>query len=372
MHLFRGDKEIKSYNVGIGQNKGDEQTKTVIRDAKVQWDEGNKKTGAGIYTVSNVNENNKQFNNSPSWIFKNEDGIEVPMVIHGAFGDRVKKISDDDPSNDRVSNGCINGLCYDLKELYNEGFGLNETLYVLAEDEGNKFEVSNGKLVFKSASSDVNKTVKTLNYKPIKVSVNKDNFAKDVFQWNDFNDEEEYDKVVLPYVAALQDYKQDIMKVAKINGDVYNDIVKISFGILGTESNFGDTHSAIGNFTRAVNKFLDPKNNSSPDYVSKSTTYGANKESNSVGLTQIRFNQLDAQELKALKTFGISTPEQLLTPKNAAIATAVILGIRYNNQLTPIEKENLLETLPTKWNNRDNYSDRVNSNSRYLTIKELN
>lgn len=400
MHLYIGDKEIASYNVGTGANVGDEQTKTVIDvfdsndnllqgdarknaftakgnlkpgyKSKVAWDKGNKMTGAGIYEVSGVNPKNPHYSNAPTWNFKNEQGIEVPMAIHSSFGGRTSKIKDKDETNNRLSNGCINGICYNLEELYKKGYKQGQKLYVLPDDENNTYEVSNGKLIFKSKNQNINRTVNTLNYKPIKIEIDENKFKEKVFQWNDFNDEEEYNNTTKPFVQALADNKQKVMKTAKINGDVYNDIAKIAFGIYGTESNFGDTHSAVGNLGRAINKYFDSKSSSSPDYKSKATTYGANKDSNSVGLTQIRFNMLDESEKKILKELGITKNEQLLNPKDAAIATVAILATRYNNQLTDKEKQDLETYLPKKWNVRPNYSDRVKSNSQYLIIKELN
>ena len=372
MHLYQGDKEITSYNVGVGANVGDEQTKTVVKNGKVYWEEGNKMTGAGIYEVSGVNPKNPHYSNAPTWNFKNEQGIEVSMALHSSFGNRTSKIKDKDENNNRLSNGCINGVCYNLEELYKKGYKQGQKLYVLPDDENNTYEVSNGKLIFKSKNQNVNRTVNTLNYKPIKLELDEKTFKEKVFQWNDFNDEKELEKTTKPYIQSLADNKQKVMKVAKINGDVYNDIAKIAFGIYGTESNFGDTHSTVGNFSRAVNKFFNPKSSSSPDYKSKATTYGANKDYNSVGLTQIRFNMLDESEKKILKELGITKKEQLLNPKDAALATVAILASRYNNQLTNKEKQNLETYLPKKWNIRPNYSDRVKSNSQYLIIKELN
>ena len=43
-------------------------------------------------------------------------------------------------------------------------------------------------------------------------------------------------------------------------------------------------------------------------------------------------------------------------------------GIKF----TPEQKKNIETYLPTKWNNRSNYSYRVKTNSQYLKIKELN
>lgn len=371
MHLYQGDKEIASYNVGTGANVGDEQTKTVVRNGKVYWEEGNKMTGAGIYEVSGVNPKNPHYSNAPTWNFKNEQGIEVPMAIHSSFGNRTAKIKDNDETNNRVSNGCINGICYNLEDLYKKGYKEGQKLYVLPDDENNTYELKNGKLVFSSKNPNVNRTVKTLNYKPIKIEIDEKTFKDKAFTAFDFNDEEEF-KTTKSYVKSLQDNKQKIMKAAQIDGDTYNDIAKIAFGIYGTESNFGDTHSALGNLARAFNKFFNPKSSSSPDVKSKASTYGADNNNNSVGYTQIRWSQLNEREIKVLKELGITSNKDFLKPDKSAIATAAILAIRYQEQLTPEQKKDIETYLPTKWNNRANYSDRVKKNSQYLKIKELN
>lgn len=371
LHLYQGDKEIASYNVGTGANIGDEQTKTVIRNGKVYWEEGNKMTGAGVYTVSGVNPKNPHYSNAPTWTFKNEQGIEVPMAIHSSFGDRTSKIKDKDETNNRLSNGCINGICYNLEELYKKGYKQGQKLYVLPDDDNNKYEIKNGKLAFSSKNVNVNRTVNTLNYKPIKLEIDEKKFKDEVFTTFDFNDEKEF-KTTESYVKALQDNKQKIMKAAQIDGDTYNDIAKIAFGIYGTESNFGDTHSALGNLARATNKFFNKKASSSPDVKSKYDTYGADDNNNSVGYTQIRWAQLNERELKVLKSLNITSNKDFLQPSKAAIATAAILAIRFQEQLTPEQKKDIETYLPKKWNNKSNYSDRVKSNSRYLTIKELN
>ena len=373
MHLYQGSREISSYNVGTGENEGDEQTRTWVdkETKKVDWSKGNKQTGAGTYTITGSTEKNKHYGNAPSFNMQNEYGIEVPMAIHAASQSRVAKISDNNPNNNRVSNGCVNGLCNDLRDLYKQGIESGTKVYVLPDNKDNEYVYENGQLNFKSKNSDVNRTVKTLKYKPVKMGLDETKFKEKVFQWNDLNDEEEFNKVTKPFVKALQDNKQSVMKAAKINGDVYNEIAKVAFGIYGTESNFGDTHSAVGNLFRAANKFIDKKSSSSPDYKSKESTYGASEANNSVGLTQIRFSYLNADEKNALKEVGITNNKDFLDPKKAAIGTAVVLGIRYNQQLTPKEKKDILTNLPKKWNNRGNYSDRVKNNSSYLKISQL-
>lgn len=370
MKLYQGNKELSTLRVGIGENSGDHQTKTVIRDGKVYWEEGNKMTGAGIYTVSAVNPKNEHYSDAPSFNFRNEAGIEVPMAIHSSFGNRTGKLKDEDLKNNRLSNGCINGIADELKVLYNQGFGEGSYLYILPDESENKFQIVNGKLVFRSKDPEVNRSTKTLNYKPIKVVIDETAFKNAVFQALDFNDEKEYNNTTKPFVKALEYNKRKVMLAARINGDVYNDLVKVAFGIYGTESNFGDTHSAVGNLFRAGKKYLSPSSSSSPDYMSKATTYGANKDTNSVGLTQIRFNMLDQSEKDILKKLGITSNQQLLKPDGAALATLGILAARYNNQLTDEERKDPMANLPKKWNVRKNYPDRVKSNSRFITVKE--
>jgi len=389
MKLYTGGNLTKSFEVGVGQNPGDAQTVTKVKNGKTDWSAGNKSTGAGIYTISNINPASEEYYNEPSFNLKNENGIEVATTIHGTPKPRIVKFNNGTVVDNRMTNGCINGKCQDLKELYGQ-LDLNTKVYILPEDVGNNFQIIDGKPALKVSSQNrvkynsyvdqtgtkqkgqgANQTTNTLVYKPVKAVLNEAKFKEDVFQWNDFNDEKEYISTTKPFVAALSSNKRDVMKAAKISSDVYNELAKMAFGIYGTESNYGDTHSAVGNLARAANKALDPKSASSPDYKSKYETYGADEKTRSVGLTQIRWNYLNEDEKKALKQVGITSNKDFLDPKKAAIGTVTILGIRYNQQLNDKQKQDLWKYLPTKWNNRSNYGARVKSNSSYLSFKQL-
>ena len=389
MKLYTGGNLTKSFEVGVGQNPGDAQTVTKVKNGKTDWSAGNKSTGAGIYTISNINPASEEYYNEPSFNLKNENGIEVSTTIHGTPKPRMVKFNNGTVVDNRMTNGCINGKCEDLKELYGQ-LDLNTKVYILPEDLGNSFQIIDGKPALKVSSQNrvkynsyvdqtgtkqkgqgANQTTNTLVYKPVKAVLNEAKFKEDVFQWNDFNDEKEYTSTTKPFVAALSSNKRDVMKAAKISSDVYNELAKMAFGIYGTESNYGDTHSAVGNLARATNKVLDPKSASSPDYKSKYETYGADEKTRSVGLTQIRWNYLNEDEKKALKQVGITSNKDFLDPKKAAIGTVTILGIRYNQQLNDKQKQDLWKYLPTKWNNRSNYGARVKSNSSYLSFKQL-
>lgn len=222
----------------------------------------------------------------------------------------------------------------------------------------------------------INKSTNTLNYIPIKTTLDEATFKKNNYKDSTTNNEKLSDNFQLlnvkTYVDALATNKQKIMKATKINGDVYNELAKMSFGILGTESNYADTHTPAGNFGRAVGKLLKPTSSSSPDYYSKYYTYGAKDNSNSVGLTQMRWSYLNASEKAALKELGITSNKDFIDPKKAAIGTTAILAIRYNEQLDNTQKQDVWQYLPTKWNTRDNYASRVKNNSRYMSIAQQN
>ena len=59
-----------------------------------------------------------------------------------------------------------------------------------------------------------------------------------------------------------------------------------------------------------------------------------------------------------------------MDPEKAAIGTVALLGVRYNQQLTDDQKRDIWSHLPSKWNRRGNYSDRVKQNASYLNFKE--
>lgn len=401
--------------------------------AKADFSLGNKMTGAGKYYISNIDP--KGYGDLPLFNMMNESQysnyLKTGKIDNVATSLHKGYISDDE---NRVSNGCIRCNITTLKNLTKYLQNSSE-VYILPEDEGNEFIYENGQLNFKvkhkgdlytyknngkiykkenntwyvapkagssftkitegSRIKELNKNATnagynyyvdshgkvqkgqgvnkgpTLNYIPIKTSLDEEKFRDEKFTAWDFSDEQELKKVK-EFTKSLQDNKQKIMKAAKINGDVYNDIAKITFGIFGTESNYADTHSGVGNFARAVNKALSPSSSSSPDYLSKYYTYGANEDYRSVGPTQMRWSYLSEDEKKALKEVGIKSNSELMYPSNAALATAVVLGIRYNQQLNDKEKKDIWKNLPKTWNTRANYADRVKDNSKYLILEQKN
>ena len=407
LKLYQGSDVLMDFEVNTGVNPGDAQTTTkaidknndgIITDAdkvngtwETDWSKGNLSTGAGRYEISSSSPTSQDYyNNAPSFTFTNEAGQVVGTALHGAPDYRLNYFDNESLDDNRSSNGCINGKCSDIQALYNMNLPKGTPMYVLPEDDGNYFEMVDGKAVLRMSSENRKKylnytdergreqkgqggnyTTNTLKYKPIRAKFDEEKFKDEIFTALDFNDEEEYENTTKPFIQALEENKKDIMQAAQIPGDVYNQIARMSFGIYGTESNYGDTHSAIGNLGRAANKFMDSQDSSSPDVVSKYNTYGADEDYRSVGYTQMRWSFLNDREKDALESLGITSNKDLLDPKKSAIATATVLGIRYNEQLTSDQKKDLWNNLPSKWNKRGNYTDRVKRNSRFLDFEQL-
>jgi LysM repeat protein len=408
MNYYKGDKLIKSYEVGTGENPGDAQTVTRINPAtgKADWNAGNKSTGAGVYSISNIDPASKEYYGLPSFNMTNDQGIEVATSIHGTPVPRRVRFGNNNIEDNRMSNGCINGRCEDLPDMFNR-FDVGNKIYILPEDEGNRFQIVDGKPVLKVPSANrakynqyidktgktqkgqgVNQSVNTLAYSPIRAVFDDKNFRKNVFTAFDPNDEEEYKNTTVPYYNALVNNKKQIMQAAQIPSDIYNELAKMSFGIYGAESNYGDDNNAANNFVRAIRKvkplssafqsiinlkptLVTDDQMGGPDVKSKGTTYGANKNKYSVGYTQIRWNELNDHEKEVLKKLGVTSNKDFLNPEKAAIATTAILGVRYNEQLNSEQKKDLWKHLPKTWNKRGNYPARVKENSKYLNFQQL-
>tara|TARA_R110000765_G_scaffold133200_1_gene231908 strand:+ start:195 stop:4109 length:3915 start_codon:yes stop_codon:yes gene_type:complete len=410
----RGDDVDLNFEVLTGKNAGDAQTVTKYRDLNnngitddeeifyknIDWNAGNKTTGAGQYTINQSNSTSgNYYQNAPSFNLLNDSGIQVGTSIHGTPSSRLRYYNDGNTENNKQTHGCINGKCTDLEALYDLDLPEGTPVFVLPEDEGNYFEIVDGsaalrmdrknKLEYEGDYEDVrgdlqsgqggNSSVDNSKYKPIRSKFDKEKFIEDVFTIGDFNDTEELNNTTMPFINALTENKQKIMQEAKINGDVYNQIAKMAFGIYGSESGWGDTHSWIGNVGRGINKKYGD-DNSSPDTAKKykgfnipftDTGEGAQSDFQSVGYTQIRWYQLNDDEKKVLRAFNITSNKDFLDPAKSAIATASILAVRYNQQLSASDKKDMWNILPFKWNpGRSNYATRVKDNSKYLDFEQ--
>jgi len=384
MVTYDGGRKVLDINISLGGNKSDAQTVTKVstkdggrvtqedvnkRNYKVDWEAGNYSTGAGRYYVSVVDPRGYMGNTIVNMMneaqferFKKTGIIEnVGTSIH--FGTQKE--------DGRGSHGCINVNHTDLR-CVGRMMAPGEEIFILPEDEGNAFKVAGGKLILdvsgkhnyneyidkrgnKQKGQGINRSVNSLAYEPIQLNI-------DEHEAIGLGASYRTNKTVLaPFVSELVTRKRDIMQAAKINSDVYNDIALMSVGVLGVESTFGKKNSLLMNIAKGIRKVFD-RSKASSDYFFEMTAAKlgiVDMENSSLGLTQLRWSFLSDSEKTALSKLGITSPSQLTDPKKAAVATAAVLGVRYNEQLTKEQKQNIWMSLPAKWNSSANYNKRV-------------
>jgi hypothetical protein len=232
----------------------------------------------------------------------------------------------------------------------------------------------------------INKTVNSLKYNPIEIDFDEEFFREDKFDWYDLDDEKELNETVKPFIANLSKNKKSLMKDLKIDGDVYNEIALAAFGIFGVESGYGDTNTLGTDVIKSINRVgteylnenfdADLKLPGAPDTEEEmliNQVRGKEHENkSSAGLTQIVWDQLSKDQLKIMKKYNIHTPRQLNNPKNAAIATIIVLGDRYNMEVKgKKDPNNIQENLAYTWNHGKKYADRVKDAQRFIKLKEL-
>jgi hypothetical protein len=318
-HQYQGDSLIKSYNVCLGKDTiGDEQTKLksiyrkkfkdseevfhrrpevpldeatyvengerYIRDgyeAYTEWGGGNMKTGAGIYTISNKG----PFLGDFGIFLKNERGIQVATSLH------VNRDLKTESPNFRFTNGCIGFSEKDLIELY-KTVSNKEKVYILPDNPHNKYQIIDGELRFLSNQKDVNKTIRPYKPKPIILKAENINKTGKVF------------------LTSIAENKEKLMSLyPTISNDVYNELAKIAYGILGQESTFGTYGKARGQFGRIRDV--------------GASVVGFEP---SVGPCQVRLENIDK---KVKDAFNIKKNNDLFDTKTNAIAAMSILLDNY-------------------------------------------
>ena len=440
---------------------------------KVDWKSGNKQTGAGVYTISSAKADGGRAYGAdtradvPSFTFENEDGISQSMAFHGVTRGRVSNLYDNDGTNNRLTNGCINGKCTDLQELYdNPDVGVGTMMYVLPEDKDNAFVYENGKLNLYASKENIEKaetsydqlnskgevigeieggqgintSINNLyNYKPIMFEYNNDIAEESGYiDGTAGNRLEEYNEITKPFLNALATNKKDMMEILNIDGDLYNDIALTAFGIYGYESGMGDRNNWVSDYSRLIRKAVTGKGSSGSVERKYDNISGKGKEPyRSVGWTQLRVadgntdpreRELLAEADKRFET-NFTTPietklsqaeidllspdeykiaeandfkgrvfsyndgentisqyhqfdinnSELMDPEKSAIATALILGNRYQTQISREDKNSedfdVYTSLAKTWRpgkKADNYARFVNNHIPIVTLSETN
>ncbi|MBP9715014.1 MAG: L,D-transpeptidase family protein [Candidatus Pacebacteria bacterium] len=314
-HLYENGNLLNTYEAGVGEREGDEQTVTIVRNGKIYWAEGNKKTGAGIYTVDGT----IRYNKGPCLTLTNERGIQVPSALHNTTQGRKKFFKDNKKENNRMSNGCVNFMADDLRNLIKEAnFGEGDKVYVLPDDPHNKFQIVDGELRFLSNTVGVNRTIKSYEAKPIVLKV------------------EDINNTGKEFLQTIADSKEKLMALyPTVSNDVYNQLAKTAYGIFGQESTFGTYGKVRGQYGRIRDRAGE--------------MLGRNV---SAGVTQVRITSINP---KVKELFNIKETKDLFNTKNSAIATMSLLMDIYTTNIPEDKKGNYEELVPIYYNSPTNF-----------------
>ena len=486
---YPGDSQpYDSYNTLLGKNTGDEQTVTkaidqnndgVINDkdkvnGKFIFDpgSGNRKTGAGIFTISKVNSDSQFWDESgqnrptPSFNLTNDnqpDGQEIGTTIHGIKTDneagqkRKDALYSSTSGDNRTTYGCANLGCSDLIDMSNI-VEPGTKVYILPDNPKNYFNYQDGQIVFKAneeapknkkgqfinpetgevsnvgwyqdergtwqKGQGINRTKNTINYNPIRISVDKNKIQETGIDYNSTPHQEniEFNKTTKPYLNSLVENKSKILKALSseginsgISSDTYDRIVQLSFGIYGVESGMGNENTEAMNIALSLGKTFN-LTETNPDVQRKYDGYGfwgmdnigkmklnAQDIDDSVGWTQIRWGKirpkgtrykdsngewqvakkdmgtqaLTPKEMKLLNKLGIKDQHDLMDPKKAAIATQALLSMRYNTRLSHLTEDEknsdmIYDELAGTWNTNKSYSKRVSNYFEFIDVYTAN
>lgn len=324
MSIFdQSGKQLKSFPVGTGKVIGDEYTINTKGPNK------RNSTPAGIFTLTNKGTGRDTYapkygNNI--WEMIDHNGVQQATALHQVPTDmqfRNALIGDTDPSNNRISNGCINCRKKDFDTGVEKYLGKNSQVYILPEDENNYFKVRNNKLVL--TGNEYNPNVlyskKDLNARPLQIK-----YAKSQFPETQDN--------VQKMAQSLVDQKQKLMKDLKIDNDTYNELAQLTLGIAGQESNYGDNwkykykESAIGQSdvtdAKRIKNLMTLKN---PFDISP----------NSRGFTQIKYDSQNKDVRNLFSKYGINSPNDLADPSKSNVAALIMLGYMSNNELPQLK-----------------------------------
>jgi hypothetical protein len=279
--------------------------------------------------------NKKHFNNN-ILSFKDEKNQNTVFAVHQVpvgLGARYSKFGTNNPDDRRISGGCANLKLNDFQKVH-DLLGPKCHVYVLPEEDNNKFTVRDGELKLISTKPIDTKKSNLYNYSsndadphPIKIKI---------------NSQEANTQPAREFAKALEDEKAKLMKIYGLSNDEYNDLAMLAFGILGNESKFGTSTK------------LDIKENAQfAVIVARLIKTGDldQAENTSRGLTQIKF----LPEGPFSKNYPEVKKENLMNPRNSAVATVAYLAeaakqmraIAISNQSDPsklrITTENMMD-----------------------------
>jgi hypothetical protein len=270
------------------------------------------KTGAGIFSVTKEG----TYQGEKAFYLKNSRGLAVSTALHKPTTDEKRcEMFYTNSEKNRMSNGCLNFLVEDLHDLSRRGFSKGSQVFVLPDDENNKFTVVDRKLIFKSNNIKVNRTPNAYEFKPITI--------KGPIGISDSQ------KI---FIQTLADSKSAIMQIyPTVSNDDYNQIVRIAYGVFGQESSFGKYGILRGQIGRTT------------DYGQIFANWIGGDFNPSVGVTQIRMSNL-RQNIRG--AFDVNSAYDLTNIVKSSQAMMALLLDIYVNEIPNASKNTLFLSLP--------------------------
>lgn len=318
--IYQNDgKVILKKEVLVGARKSDQRTRwTDYKNRRTS-----QSTGAGVFTVRagdpNDAHNKKDFNNNIISFF-DESGDETVFAVHQVpvhLQERNKRFGTGDASDRRLSSGCANLKLSDFKDV-KKYLGVACKVYILPEQEENKFVYQDKKIVLVNTEGSDPETDKFYNYNSHESTPKliKMNITSSVANTS----------AARKFVKALEDEKPKLMKVLGITNDEYNELALIAFGIMGNESKFGNS--------KKLN--LKEKNQDFVVFARYLKSWDNDEaKQTSRGYTQIKY--LPKEILN--KNYPEIKKETLMKPDHSAVATVVYLYESFR-EMRGIAREN--------------------------------
>lgn len=328
--------ELSSFPVGTGKDFGDKRT------INVKGPNRRNTTPGGIYTLTNKGTGRDSYapkygNNI--WELVDQNNMQQPTALHQVPTDlqfRNTIIGDNDPTNNRISNGCINCRKKDFDSQVERYMGKGNQIYVLPDDPNNKLVVRNNKIMLTGDKfdPDVSYSKRDLTAKPIQIK-----WAQSQFTTPYATDKQAIQRaapIVKKMAQSIVDNKQRLMRDLNIDNDTFNQIAQLSLGVSGQESDYGNhplyqyKESEEGqNDVIMYKRLKNLWNFKSPFTVSPSSR----------GFTQVKYESQNKDVRNLFAKYGIKSPDDLADPSKSNIATIIMMGYMHNNELPQLKKQ---------------------------------
>lgn len=366
----KSGKLLYSKEVLLGTEKGDK--RLVFREYKDKGKQTNGKTSAGVFysyefrdqkdgdyynifngcSLAMVTEKGA-FNGS----LNNQGDYETVLALHQVprgYEYRNPLYNNGNTADNRESNGCINLTQKDCQEYKEKFSDQGCPIYILPEEMNSQGTRSNRMKVIgdKIAFTPVDRTIcsqsgpcdRDYYFSPINQP------KRHAIDIKVLNPKHAGNPTVQTFIKTLEDKKEELSERFNIGDSEYNDLAAMAYAVLGIESGFGEEarykikegrHVANwGGWLPKMGQWITQLG------VTTKKKLDGNKSKNSRGLTQIK-NVLNYTQ----KDYPEISEDNLTNPKNAAIATMIVLkemsqqlkNIKgFHNNITPENRNQFL------------------------------